>query len=579
MKIVYLLFSFTYLFLLACSLPYMAAVLLKEPTPVITASRSITETVTPSQSDTSITPSLTPIPPTASPSETPTTVQETATPILPPWTPSNSQPTYASQLILVEPWLTAPPYPVGTPNRTRPTYRWSAVPGAEQYALWVWLLDKYDQKKELVINQRHLASSICSSTECSVKPQVTLIEGRKYAWQVQAYGDEGSSPLSSLFTFIALGITETPGPTATITPTSTSGTATPTPFIATAISPINIIPYPTLSYARSVHVISDKNILLIGDNDSLKLFSLDPYDPQLISQIDGLQNPINDIETVLGLNGEDYAFLAAYDFYEVDITDIDNPTIISLSPNWDQSIYGKALGVLYHRNYLYVAADTKGVRILDPIPGVISDKGSFTAPSNAYGLGAYQGYMQNVKQNIYIAASSKGLRIRPLYDGSIKNETSACDTPGSAYNVAVGSYDNDISQYVFVADFQGGIRVLDISSDNACVEKTWFNTQGYAMDVKLLCESWAAPSSPNGITNFAYVANRNNFLILDITNPLKPKPYAIYPNANVMDIALDVVAGGIVTIYAAAGQDGILIFEQNLNDLNIEYINSYCRNP
>ena len=213
----YIWFFFLLLSFNVCQTPILLNKLLISPSAtsfvVVTPTYTPTQTKIPSPSQTQIPPTVTVLSPTETPASPPTE-------ITPPWTKVIQEDFPTSSMILEPPYLTAPPYPQGTPNRKRPTYRWAPVANADYYVIWVWLLDKNDKIKEIALNEKHKAESICNSFECKIRPTAALIKDRKYLWQVQAFNDSNSSPVSSQFIFIASVPTET----ATITPSPTTKT-------------------------------------------------------------------------------------------------------------------------------------------------------------------------------------------------------------------------------------------------------------------------------------------------------------------------------------------------------------------
>ena len=74
-------------------------------------------------------------------------------------------------------------------SETGITYRWSTVPGATVYDIYI-----YDRVTKSIVyrNQKVLASS-CSSSQCSIRPGANLSVGKTHSWRVRAKSPNANS--------------------------------------------------------------------------------------------------------------------------------------------------------------------------------------------------------------------------------------------------------------------------------------------------------------------------------------------------------------------------------------------------
>ena len=105
---------------------------------------------------------------------------------------------------------------------------------------------------------------------------------------------------------------------------------------------------------------------------------------------------------------------------------------------------GNALGVASSGNYIYVADENSGLRILD-LSGGLHEVGHYDIP--ALGVVVSGNYA-------YVAASTSGLRIIDISNPASPIEAGFYDTPGSVYAVALSG------SLVYVADGDSGLRIL-----------------------------------------------------------------------------------------------------------------------
>jgi hypothetical protein len=96
-------------------------------------------------------------------------------------------------------WAQVPGTPVlispsGPITVTTPTYRWNAVPSANDYFLWV--NNTTDPNNTVTVIQQWQLSLACPGGVCSVTPSTALSVGGRYTWWIQARNAFGNGPWS-----------------------------------------------------------------------------------------------------------------------------------------------------------------------------------------------------------------------------------------------------------------------------------------------------------------------------------------------------------------------------------------------
>ena len=510
--------------LLACAFPYKVITLLQRATstPLITLTFLPSQTPTPYPPTPTFTP--TPITPTEAPTLEEPTITETLRPTVATFSPPTAYYTYVPPLSA--PILIAPKDVSG---KMRPYYEWVPVTNATIYILWVWMLDSNGDRSVQVIFEKYLAAKVCNppgvTNKCLVRPDVQLLEGRMYEWYMQAYGPPGYSGLSNVASFKAAQITDTPGPTL-------SPTITPTiPITATVLAPVTVIP---CGHALSVAL--DNNNIYFSDSKILMKYSKPPT-PAPIATITAPANA-NIVDIFINNPSATPTIFIVAENSGLLYTDENLSNFSTPSPEWTPSTQGKSIGVTVKEPYAYVAANDKGVRIIDISISPPKELDYYSTSGNAYAV-------KHDDNFLYIAASTAGLRIRPLYSpGGVAPELGACDTPGSAFDVALYSPSTAI-KYAYIADYQYGIFIADVSSPSNCKQVGSFNTQGEARSVAI-----------DAVKKRLYIANGSKgLLVLDLSDPKKPQPYQMNTTITGYDIAID-----DNYIYLAAYSNDLIIY-------------------
>jgi len=181
------------------------------------------------------------------------------------------------------------------------------------------------------------------------------------------------------------------------------------------------------------------------------------------------------------------SFLASFDEYRVSYS----------TPGW-------ATGVTASGNYLYVAATSAGMRIInvsDPAqPVEVGDLGSPSVTAGITISGTYA----------YVAEYDAGLRIVDISNPASPVVVGLYDTPGIALDTAVAG------DYVYLADHTAGLRVIDASEPMTPTEVGYYETPGDAQDVTI-----------SG--HYVYVADYAAGLrVVDVSDPAHPVEVAAY---------------------------------------------------
>ena len=211
--------------------------------------------------------------------------------------------------------------------------------------------------------------------------------------------------------------------------------------------------------------------------------------------------------------------------------------------------------------------------------------GKLDTPGFARGVTPYGQYL-------FVADDHKGLRIIDVADPANLNEVGYVDTPGQARRVAVAG------DYAYVADGEGGLRVIDISLPSDPVEVGFLNTDGNAADLALggdgeyvyLADGQGGlrvidvsdPTLPTDVTpeslsvltgvrsvevrhDRAFTASTNGTLnVLDISNPASPR--LLREEGELRGFPTDIALSSIHIFVATksnngSGVDGVDVFE------------------
>ena len=181
------------------------------------------------------------------------------------------------------------------------------------------------------------------------------------------------------------------------------------------------------------------------------------------------------------------------------------------------AISRKGVSMAAAGDYVYVAAQTSGLRIVDVRdPAQLVAVGSYLAPDTVLDVAVEGRYA-------YLATYTQGLRIVDVSDPTRPVEVGAYLAPGITTDVAVSG------RYAYLADHFSGIHVVDVSDPTT------------PRGVKVL-----PPSSTNGLVvadGYAYLSDSACGLrVVDVREPARAAEVAQYPGL------------GVTTAVAAAGQ-------------------------
>lgn len=159
---------------------------------------------------------------------------------------------------------------------------------------------------------------------------------------------------------------------------------------------------------------------------------------------------------------------------------------------------GPAFAVSSHEDIVICGIGSR-LQIVDlSTPGTPDLLGKVDLPAPIYDIVATARYC-------YTADSEAGLRIVDLYGATGLVEVGGLSLPGEAYAL-------DLQYpYLYVAAYDGGLRIVDVSTPSAPVEIGSFDTDCYAMDVKV-------------VGALAYVADMydGGLKVFDVSDPQHP---------------------------------------------------------
>lgn len=220
-------------------------------------------------------------------------------------------------------------------------------------------------------------------------------------------------------------------------------------------------------------------------------------DPEIISSLDLGTGVAWDVAVA-----NNYAYVTAEDdgMYIIDITDPENPTIVSniAVGSGDPELFAAASAVVVAGNYAYVA--TAGIDIVD-----ISD------PSNPYKVGHYDNgadYASGIYisgRYAYLASNYSGLEIVDISDPSHPTSVSSYTPAMYTQSVYVSG------DYAYLADDSGVLQIVGIADPtNPVMVADYTTTSDAVLDVVVSGK-------------YAYLAaGSSGLLILDVSNPAFP---------------------------------------------------------
>lgn len=178
----------------------------------------------------------------------------------------------------------------------------------------------------------------------------------------------------------------------------------------------------------------------------------------------------------------------------VDVSTPSTPRVVGMSPVLPDAIWG----VTVSGNYVYVAAYTGGLQIID-----VSDPtnplrvGAYDTPGSAVGV-AVSG------NHAYVADYYSGLEIIDITNPASPFLAGSYDTVGVAVAVAVSGY------YAYVADDWAGIEIINISNPATPILTGGYNTGGHVRGVAVYGNYVCAADSDLGMP------------VINVSNPAAP---------------------------------------------------------
>lgn len=175
----------------------------------------------------------------------------------------------------------------------RPTYRWTAVPGATKYNIYVYSLTK----KAAVGNYTATSAFLCTGSNCSYKPSTNLASG-KYQYRIRAYNAYGYGDYSA---YVPFTVQLVPDPPLTVSPGGTINTLSPAYtwkavpgvtsyylmvwcyaedayIIYRTLYPANVCSGDTCSYTSTANVVRGQNYgFKVRASNSFGVGSFSPY--------------------------------------------------------------------------------------------------------------------------------------------------------------------------------------------------------------------------------------------------------------------------------------------------------------
>jgi hypothetical protein len=245
---------------------------------------------------------------------------------------------------------------------------------------------------------------------------------------------------------------------------------------------------------------------------------------------------------------------------------IDYSDFPNLEVNVD--VPGSAQAMVVQGNYIYVAAYTEGLQVVDVFdPATPSLVGGLDTPGQCRGLYCSGGL-------VYVADGSEGFRIISVAEPQSPQLMGAIDTFGLVRNLKVaGNF-----AYLAVDWVSGGLMIMDVADPVAPTLVSVSPTAGTARDVEI-----------NG--HHAYVSdNDGNIYVFDVTDPSSPVQVNTVPVggvASAMDMHGSLLAvaepGEGVKLFdltdpASPTQVGLFQIRHDLDDVVIEGSTAYFLN-
>ena len=216
----------------------------------------------------------------------------------------------------------------------------------------------------------------------------------------------------------------------------------------------------------------------------------------------------------------------------------------------------------------YVAGGSAGLRVVDVSdPALPVEEGALDTPGLALGLDFLALNPSEIAPRYaYVADGEEGLRVIDVTEPALPVELGALDTPGSAVgvdavelrvNFVTGLISNNgvIRRFAYVADGGSGLRVIDVTDATSPEERSFFDTPGFAQDVKVLPQVDLAGKV---VGAHAYVADGEAGLqVIDVTDPALPVQVG---SVDTPGIAQGVDVAGTL-VYVADGEAGLQVID------------------